>query len=320
MLTALDADGRLDEIDGVLTGYFAETDQAVIVARHLRKLRRRRPDVTILVDPVIGDSGSGLFVDETVAAAIRDKLLPLAGIATPNCFELNWLSGTPPHENNLVELDRAARDLGPDCVVVTSASLSEKSIETRSVRKTETISRSGCRFDTVPNGTGDLFAGLFLGAVCGGLDQRQSLTAVCAVLETVAQASSGKDWLDLAPLKSTSLDVGGAAGLMSGPDWVAGVDGCRQGWAVVFWDVSGRVAPRFRMIPAFADILDAPETPRIVAVDMPIGLPARVDAGGRGPESSCSPASRQPAVLGVFDPVARGGACAGLPDGVFHCA
>jgi predicted RNase H-like nuclease len=54
----------------------------------------------------------------------------------------------------------------------------------------------------------------------------------------------------------------------------------------VFVDPNARLAPRFRRLAAFADVLAAPENPCVVAVDIPIGLPARVCAGGRGPEAA----------------------------------
>jgi predicted RNase H-like nuclease len=41
---------------------------------------------------------------------------------------------------------------------------------------------------------------------------------------------------------------------------------------------------RLRVVPQFADIATAPEAPAVIAVDMPIGLPARIGPNGRGPE------------------------------------
>ena len=66
--------------------------------------------------------------------------------------------------------------------------------------------------------------------------------------------------------------------------WVAGVDGCRAGWIAVFHDMtSGAIV--VRLVERFVEMLEAPERPRIVAVDMPIGLLDAAQPGGRGPES-----------------------------------
>lgn len=65
--------------------------------------------------------------------------------------------------------------------------------------------------------------------------------------------------------------------------WLAGADGCPAGWMVAFMRPSDG-ALRMRVVPQFAAIAGAPEAPAVIAVDMPIGLPARIGPDGRGPE------------------------------------
>ncbi len=82
--------------------------------------------------------------------------------------------------------------------------------------------------------------------------------------------------------------------------WLAGVDGCRAGWIVAFIRPDGDQA-HFRVMPRFSDILDAAEAPRIIAVDMPIGLPDRTGYGGRAAENAVRPllGLRQSSVFSV---------------------
>jgi predicted RNase H-like nuclease len=69
--------------------------------------------------------------------------------------------------------------------------------------------------------------------------------------------------------------------LSSGPDdWVAGVDGYRDGWIVVLRDGSSGEL-RMRAVENFVDVLVLGERPSVVAVDVPIGLPAVALRGGR---------------------------------------
>ncbi|MDQ2083914.1 DUF429 domain-containing protein [Xanthobacteraceae bacterium Astr-EGSB] len=81
-------------------------------------------------------------------------------------------------------------------------------------------------------------------------------------------------------------------------DEVAGVDGCRAGWVVAFLDAGGEC--RVAVVERFAEVF-AGGPPAVVAVDMPIGLPERVGAAGRGPEAAVRPllGSRQSSVFSV---------------------
>jgi predicted RNase H-like nuclease len=69
--------------------------------------------------------------------------------------------------------------------------------------------------------------------------------------------------------------------------WLAGVDGCAAGWIVVLIRPATGEA---RIIPhplrQFSDVLALAEPPAIVAVDIPIGLPARSGRGGRDADNA----------------------------------
>lgn len=65
--------------------------------------------------------------------------------------------------------------------------------------------------------------------------------------------------------------------------WVAGVDGCRAGWLVALLEVASG-EKRLRTVARFTQLLEAAERPAVIAIDVPIGLPERVGAGGRAPE------------------------------------
>ncbi len=49
-------------------------------------MRRRADPPRIVVDPVLGDDPKGLYVPEAVAAELREQLVPLADVVTPNAF------------------------------------------------------------------------------------------------------------------------------------------------------------------------------------------------------------------------------------------
>jgi len=82
--------------------------------------------------------------------------------------------------------------------------------------------------------------------------------------------------------------------------WLAGADGCSGGWIVAFVRPAGDEV-RVRIMPRFADVLAAPEAPKVIAVDMPIGLPERTGLGGRAAENAVRPllGQRQSSVFSV---------------------
>ena len=60
---------------------------------------------------------------------------------------------------------------------------------------------------------------------------------------------------------------------------VASVDGCPAGWMVVIWHGDFAGSPHASIVPDFSTVLALPV--KIIAVDMPIGLPERAGPGGR---------------------------------------
>lgn len=82
--------------------------------------------------------------------------------------------------------------------------------------------------------------------------------------------------------------------------WLAGVDGCRAGWLAAFVRPRGDDV-RIRVIPRFSEILGATESPAVIAVDIPVGLPERTGYGGRAAENAVRPllGARQSAVFSV---------------------
>ena len=197
MLSALDADGCWPSLDAVLAGYFPSPQSVVAAAQAIERIKAAKPGIAVLVDPVVGDAGR-LYVTPATAEAIRDTLLPLATIATPNLFELGWLTGTTP--GHPAEVVPVARQLGPPTVVVTSVSETATIIATLLVSKEKCIEREAPKHAGIPNGAGDLFAGLFLGHSLNGRSSEAALDASLADLERVLAASTGRDVLQLSAL------------------------------------------------------------------------------------------------------------------------
>jgi pyridoxine kinase len=193
-LSRLDDMDVLTTCDAVLTGYFATAEQVDLVAQTINRMKAANPALMILVDPVIGDNNT-LYVSQAVAIAIRNHLLPLANIATPNRFELGWLTASDPQSE--MAFTEAAHKLDMDEVIVTSALVNEQSISTLLIAGGLIQRHTMPNHAKVPNGTGDFLAGQYLGHRLkhSAVD---AFTATMARLEHAVSASAGNKTLLLA--------------------------------------------------------------------------------------------------------------------------
>jgi len=188
----------IGEVKAVLSGYFANAAQARSVARLVRALKEKTPELLYACDPVMGDLG-GLYVAEATAEAIRDHLIPLASLATPNRYELAWLSGAALEDNNAIMA--AALALGPPRMLVTSAvPMMAGGIGNLYLSGRNALLAEHRSVDNPPNGLGDLLAAVFLSRLMGGIEEERALQlATASVFEVVARAvKRGSDELTLA--------------------------------------------------------------------------------------------------------------------------
>lgn len=187
----------LGEVGAVLSGYLGDPGHAAAIRRLVDAVRQRNGDVPYLCDPVIGDIG-GLYVPQATADAIRDELLPIASIATPNRFELAWFAGAALDDNASV-MD-AALSLGPERVLVTSAvPMMSGGIGNLLLTARHAFMAEHRAIQDVPNGLGDLLSAVFLSRQLSGEgDERALQMATASVFEVLARTvKRGSDELTL---------------------------------------------------------------------------------------------------------------------------
>lgn len=286
MLQGVEDNGCLENIDAVLTGYFATPGQVEIAAETIRKVRELNDNPIIAVDPIIGDEGR-LYVSESVARAIRDHLLPLADFVTPNAFELGWLT-----RREVTDADsarRAVQKLGKPALVSSIPAGDEISVMYEDF--SELRLRTHPRFDKSPKGAGDVLTAEFLlNRIAGAPTDVALHHAVLMVYDAILKS---REWdyghLPLPRQKAGPIHPDAAiAGRMHthhrvGEDscWVLGVDGCRGGWIGVWYDIHGHATPRHQFFSRLDRILMEAIPPDIIAIDIPIGFPDQARRGGR---------------------------------------
>jgi pyridoxine kinase len=205
-LDRLQAAPALQNLSGVMTGYFASPAQVLATAAMIKNLRTKNPGLYVLVDPVLGDE-EGLYVAVPIAKAIKDHLVPLASCITPNRFELQWLS-----DKKITNASDVA-----DCAIPTSETLATSIPDTGdlllTIIKTAAAqhSISSTKLSGVPHGTGDFLSGLYLSARLHDLTPSEALTIAMTALTSSISASLHQPALDLDPgLRAMRLQFGTA--------------------------------------------------------------------------------------------------------------
>lgn len=197
-VTGIEERGALPRCDAVLSGYMGDADIGEAILDAVARVKAANPEAMWCCDPVIGDVGRGIFVRPGIPEFFRDRALPAADIATPNQFELEWLTGGP-----IATLDaakaavRALQARGPRCVMLTSMH-----VEDTPEGAIELLAADGGRFwrlrkPLLPisvNGAGDAIAALFLlhrlrsGSAAEALSAAAS--SIHGVLRRTAEAGS----------------------------------------------------------------------------------------------------------------------------------
>ncbi|MGV0909666.1 pyridoxal kinase [Martelella sp. FOR1707] len=164
--------GLPERANFILTGYIGSLDVALMVADFVAEAKAVNPRLTYVCDPVMGDAGPGLYVPEAIADVMRDRLLPMADIATPNPFELAWLTGRKIATLKDLETARTFLRIAPGAhLIATGCALEDTPsghIESV-ILSDDGLSRHPVEHLPVAlPGTGDLFAGLIVAGLARG--------------------------------------------------------------------------------------------------------------------------------------------------------
>ena len=172
----------LTGVDAVLTGYQGSPGVAAVVLDTVARVRALNPDAVYCADPVMGDVGRGMFVLPGLTELIREQVVPVADVLTPNAFELAYLAfgGDPA----AVDVDRVGtleqllaavdlvRAMGPRTVLVTSVLGSVVEAGQIGLLAVDDSGAYLVRTPELPlsvNGAGDVTAALFLAHLDAGI-------------------------------------------------------------------------------------------------------------------------------------------------------
>ncbi len=168
LIAGLGRRGALARADAVLSGYLGDVATGEAILEAVAQMRAAHVGGVYCCDPVIGDEGKGVYVRPGIGEWLRDRALPVADIATPNQFELGYLTGLPcatAAEARVAVRALQARLHGRRCVLVTSLQTDitpAGHIDMLAAEGDDLHLLRTERLNLTVNGAGDLVAALFL--------------------------------------------------------------------------------------------------------------------------------------------------------------
>ena len=165
VITGMEERDAFDEVDAVLSGYQGGNEIGGVIIDAVARVKAANPSAIYACDPVMGNAKSGCFVHPDIPILLREKVVPVADLITPNQFELGFLTHTEPEtlEDTLASVDKA-REMGPSTVLVTSVlrpDRPEDTIEMLAVHGDEAWLVQTPHIPFKVNGSGDVTAALF---------------------------------------------------------------------------------------------------------------------------------------------------------------
>lgn len=165
VITGIEERGVFGQIDAILSGYQGGEGIGDVIIDAVARVKAANPNAVYACDPVMGNAKSGCFVAPAIPVLLRERVVPVADIITPNQFELGFLTGTEPDtlESTLASVD-LARAMGPRTVLVTSVERPDREEGTIEMLAADAQGAWLVQTPHLPmkaNGSGDVTAALF---------------------------------------------------------------------------------------------------------------------------------------------------------------
>lgn len=170
LVDGIEARDVLKRCDAVLSGYMGDAAIGAAILHAVDRVREANPAALYCCDPVIGDTGTGVYVRPGIEEFLRERALPQADILTPNRFEVERLTGLDCSTLDAAKTAVAAlagrmRLDGPRCVLMTSLETETTPADRIDLMVAEGGAFHLLRTPRLPvsvNGAGDAIAALFL--------------------------------------------------------------------------------------------------------------------------------------------------------------
>ncbi|UYM05380.1 pyridoxal kinase PdxY [Solicola gregarius] len=190
--------GVFEHLDAVLSGYQGAEDVGAVVVETVQAVKAANPNAIYCADPVMGDRWCGFYVRAGIPEFMRERVLPVADVTTPNQFELEFLAEHAAESlDDVVAAAQIVRERGPQTVLVTSVEGPDIAPDQMGMLA---VSDAGAHLVRTPkldlatvSGSGDATAAVFLANLLRhdvATALGRTAAAVYAILEVTAKTGS----------------------------------------------------------------------------------------------------------------------------------
>jgi len=150
----------------IINGYIGSKSFLLKLAEVIKRLKATNPSLVYVCDPVMGDTGPGMYVPKELLPVYQENILPLADICLPNQFEAELLTGRQiKSEADAFAVMNLLHDKGVGTVILSSTELGSEDhlvgLASRAQGEDKAVVKVLIpKFPAAFVGTGDLFTAL----------------------------------------------------------------------------------------------------------------------------------------------------------------
>ena len=178
----------------LVSGYFGSVGNGAAFADWLDAVLPASPQLRYCLDPVIGDTRTGPYVEPGLETIFAERLLPHAWLVTPNAFELGRLTGMPSlAEVDAIAASKALLARGPEWVLAHSVGGDPGELVTLAVSRDAIWRWSSPHLPVDVAGTGDVLMSLLVAFLLRGERFEQALSRSISGVHAALEATLAND-------------------------------------------------------------------------------------------------------------------------------
>jgi len=178
----------------LVSGYFGSVGNGAAFADWVERVLPASPQLRYCLDPVIGDTHTGPYVEPGLETVFAERLLPHAWLVTPNAFELGRLTGLPSlAEADAIAASKALLARGPEWVLAHSVGGDPDELVTLAVSRDAVWRWTSPHLPVDVAGTGDVLMSLLVAFLLRGERFEQALSRSISGVHAALEATLAND-------------------------------------------------------------------------------------------------------------------------------